>query len=315
MEPADAELEWDAGFPRRRVAVNEIELSFIDTGEGPAVLLLHGWPDSALLWRFQIPALTAAGLRVIAPDLRGFGESSKPEDVAAYRVRESMRDMAALLDVLELDRVSLVGHDWGAPVAWLLATFLAERVERLAVLSVGHPDVFGASDDGNPPLEHLRRQWYSLLFQFEGVAEQWLSDDDWRRFRALVAPARDVDRYIADLSRPGALTASLKWYRANSSARRLLGRASGALPPVPAHVAVLGLWSDGDPYLIEDQMRGSGRCVTGTWRYECVADAGHWLQLDRPEVVNELLVGHLVGPGPTKRAQEPRHSLGPERTA
>jgi pimeloyl-ACP methyl ester carboxylesterase len=281
-------------IPRRRVAVNDIELSLIDAGDGPAVLLLHGWPDSAQLWRYQIPALTAAGLRVIAPDLRGFGDSDKPEAVAAYRVRESVRDTVALLDTLQIDRASIVGHDWGSPVAWLLATFLAERVDRLAVLSVGHPDVFGASDDGNPPLEHLRRQWYSLLFQFEDVAERWLSDDDWRRFRAFVAPARDVDRYVADLSRPGALTASLNWYRANNPARRLLGRASGALPPVPSHVPVLGLWSDGDAYLIEAQMRDSGRYVAGPWRYQCVTGAGHWLQLDQPDVVNDLLVSHLT---------------------
>jgi len=280
--------------PRRRVTVNDIKLSLIDAGEGPAVLLLHGWPDSALLWRYQIPALTAAGLRVIAPDLRGFGESDKPEAVAAYRVRESVRDMVALLDALGVDRASIVGHDWGAPIAWLLATFLAERVERLAVLSVGHPDVFGASEDGTPPLEHLRRQWYSLLFQFEDVAERWLSDDDWRRFRAFVAPARDVDRYVADLSRPGALTASLNWYRANSPARRLLGRASGTLPPVSSHIPVLGLWSDGDAYLIEAQMRESGRYVTGPWWYERLAGASHWPQLDRPDVINELLVEHLT---------------------
>jgi pimeloyl-ACP methyl ester carboxylesterase len=282
-------------FARRRVAVDDVELSVIDEGGGPAVLLLHGWPDSAWLWRFQIPVLTAAGLRVVAPDLRGFGDSDKPSTVAAYRVRESVRDMVALLDALQIDRVSIVGHDWGAPIAWLLATFVAERVERIAVLSVGHPDAFGAAEDGHLPLEHLRRQWYTLLFQFEGVAEQWLSEDDWHRFRAFVAPARDVDRYIADLSRPGALTASLSWYRANSPPQRLLGRASGALPKVPAHIAVLGLWSDGDAYLVEEQVRNSGRHVAGAWRYERITDASHWLQLDQPDAVNELLVAHLTG--------------------
>lgn len=281
--------------PRRRVAVNDIELSVIDEGDGPAVLLLHGWPDSARLWRYQIPVLVAAGRRVVVPDLRGFGESDRPSTVAAYRVRESVRDMATLLAELHIDRVSIVGHDWGAAIAWLLATFLADRVERLAVLSVGHPDAFGAAEDGHVPLEHLRRQWYSLLFQFEGIAEQWLADDDWHRFREFVAPARDVDRYIADLSRPGALTASLNWYRANSSPQRLLGRASGALPKVPEHITVLGLWSDGDPYLVEGQMRNSGRFAAGSWRYERVSGAGHWPQLDQPDAVSELLLAHLMG--------------------
>ena len=282
--------------PRRRVAVNGVELSLIDEGDGPAALLLHGWPDSARLWRFQIPALVDAGLRVIAPDLRGFGDSDKPVDVAAYRVTESVRDMTALLDALDIERVSVVGHDWGAPVAWLLSTFAPRRVQRLVALSVGHPAAFGAPDNGHPPFEHLRRQWYSLLFQFEGVAEQWLSDNDWWNMRAFASGARDIDRYITDLSRPGALTASLNWYRANSQPERMLRDPTARpLPPVAAHIPVLGIWSTGDPYLVEAQMRTSERHVAGSWRYERVDGAAHWMQLDTPDVVTRLLLEHLSG--------------------
>lgn len=280
-------------FARKRIAGNGVELAVIDEGTGPAVLLLHGWPDSADLWRLQIPALVDAGFRVVAPDLRGFGASDKPADVAAYRVGESLRDLVAVLQALRIDRVDVVGHDWGAPVAWLFATFQPQVTRRLAVLSVGHPAVFGApGEDGGPPLDHLQRQWYSLLFQFEGVAEQWLSGDDWRRFRAFASPARDIERYIADLSRPGALQASLNWYRANSPLRALTGDVR-PLPPVPEHIGVLGLWSDGDNYLGEAQMRDSQRQVAGAWRYERVTGAGHWMQLDQPHVVTRLLLEHL----------------------
>jgi len=281
-------------FARQRIARDGVELAVVDEGDGPVVLLLHGWPDSADLWRLQIPPLVDAGFRVVAPDLRGFGASDRPVDVSAYRIGESLRDMVAVLQALEIDRVDLVGHDWGAPVAWLFATFQPRMTRRLAVLSVGHPSVFGGPrDDGGPPLDHLRRQWYSLMFQFEGVAEQWLSGDDWRRFRAFAAPARDIDRYIADLSRPGALRASLNWYRANSPLRALTGD-TRPLPPVPAHVDVLGLWSDGDNYLVESQMRDSHVHVAGEWRYERVAGAGHWMQLDQPDVVTRLLLEHLA---------------------
>ncbi|CAN5754353.1 alpha/beta hydrolase [soil metagenome] len=266
----------------------------VDEGSGPAVLLLHGWPDSADLWRHQIVELVAAGYRAIAPDLRGFGLSDRPTDVAAYRVHHSVGDMTALLDALEIDRVDVVGHDWGAPVAWLFATMHADMTRRLIALSVGHPSAFGAPDaDGDPPFEHLQRQWYALLYQFVDVAERWLSDDDWRRFRALIGPAPDVDRYIADLSRPGALTASLNWYRANSPLRAMVG-AARPLPPVPDHVAVLGVWSDGDRFLVEEQMTGSAAHVTGSWRYERIAGAGHWLQLDQPDTVTRLLLDHLA---------------------
>lgn len=286
--------EMGGGFTRRRIAGNGVELAVVDEGSGPVVLLLHGWPDSADLWRLQIPALVGAGYRVVAPDLRGFGESDKPDDVAAYRVGASLRDVVAVLQALQVDRVDVVGHDWGAPVAWLFATFRPQMTRRLAALSVGHPAAFGAPRDGGvPSLEHLQRQWYTLLFQFEGVAERWLSDDDWRRFRAFAAPAHDIERYITDLSRPGALRASLNWYRANSPLRVMTGDGPD-LPPVPDHVSVLGLWSDGDKYLVEDQMRGSERHVAGTWRYERVTGAGHWMQLDRPDEVTRLLLEHLT---------------------
>lgn len=242
----------------------------------------------------QIPELVAAGYRVIAPDLRGFGLSDRPTDVAAYRVHHSVADMAALLGELEVDRADVVGHDWGAPVAWVFATMRADMTRRLVALSVGHPSAFGASDaDGTPPLMHLQRQWYALLYQFVDVAEQWLSDNDWRRFRALIGAAPDADRYIADLSRPGALTASLNWYRANSPLRAIVG-AARALPPIPDHVAVLGVWSDADPFLVESQMTGSAGHVAGSWRYARIAGAGHWLQLDQPDTVTRLLLDHLT---------------------
>lgn len=275
--------------------VNDVELAVVDEGVGPAVLLLHGWPDSADLWRLQMGALAAAGRRVIAPDLRGFGVSDRPTDVAAYRVRESVADMAALLRASGIERVDVIGHDWGAAVAWVFATMHADMTRSLAVLSVGHPSAFGAPDaDGDPPLAHLQRQWYALLFQFADVAEQWLSADDWRHFRALVDPAPDVDRYIADLSRRGALTASLNWYRANSPLRAMTGSAR-QLPKLSPDIGVLGLWGEHDQFLVEEQMRRSQRHVAGPWRYRRIADAGHWLQLDQPIVVSELLVEHLTG--------------------
>lgn len=295
-------MDSDDGFSRRRVDVDGVTLSVVDEGRGPAVLLLHGWPDAAALWRQQIPVLVDAGLRAIAPDLRGFGASDRPDGVDAYRVGHSVRDMAALLEHLGIDRAHVVGHDWGAPVAWLLAILAADRVDRLAVLSVGHPAAFAATaevagDGGDVALEHLRRQWYALLFQFEGVAEEWLSQDGWRRFRTLVAPARDVDRYIADLSRPGALTASLNWYRANSPLRGMVagGGAARRLPPVSGDIPVLGLWSAGDRFLVEEQMTRSEAHVAGPWRYERVVDAGHWMQLDQPATVAGLLTEHLTG--------------------
>lgn len=282
-------------LPRRTIPGSDgVDLAVVDEGSGPAVLLLHGWPDSADLWTAQVEALGAVGRRVIAPDLRGFGASTAPDDVAAYRIGYSVRDVVALLDALDLDRVDVVGHDWGAPVAWLFATRHPARTGRLAALSVGHPSAFGApAADGGLPLQHLRHQWYALLFQFAEVSERWLADDDWHRLRTLTGAGPDVDRRIADLSRPGALTATLNWYRANSPLRSMVD-GPPALPALTDDIDVLGVWSDGDPFLVEEQMRASGDHVAGSWRYERLTGAGHWMQRDAPEVVNRLLIEHLT---------------------
>jgi pimeloyl-ACP methyl ester carboxylesterase len=268
-----------------RIAAHGVTLAVQDEGAGPAVLLLHGFPDSSRLWRYQVPALVDAGLRVIAPELRGFGESDRPEAVEDYAIKHSVADMVAVLDALGVERAHVVGHDWGAGLAWALAAWVPERVERLVVMSVGHPNTLR-----NPSIEQREKGWYQLLFQFTGTAEELIRRDDWKLFREMVGDARDRDRHVADLSRPGALTAALNWYRANATPEQELER-TVPFPKVAA--PTLGIWSSGDNYLTEEGMLGSGEHVTGPWRYERIEGAGHWLQLDAPERINELLVEFL----------------------
>ena len=257
-----------------------------DEGKGAPVLLLHGFPDSSQLWRHQVPALVDAGMRVIAPDLRGFGESDKPEAVEDYAIARSVADMEAVLDGLGVERAHVLGHDWGAGLAWALAAYVPERVERLVVMSVGHPNTLR-----QPSVEQREKAWYQLLFQFTGVAEALIQRDDWKLFREMLADAVDRERYIEDLSRPGALTAGLNWYRANARVDQELERTR----PFPAvDVPTMGIWGSGDNFLLEEGMLGSGDHVTGTWRYERIEGAGHWLQLDAPERVNELLLEFLA---------------------
>jgi pimeloyl-ACP methyl ester carboxylesterase len=269
-----------------RLEGDGVMLAVLDEGSGPAVLLLHGFPDSFLLWRNQVPALVDAGRRVIAPDLRGFGESDRPEAVEAYAIRRSVADMVAVLDALGVERADVVGHDWGAGLAWALAAFVPERVERLVVMSVGHPNTLR-----QPSIAQREKAWYQLLFQFTGVSEELIRRDDWKLFREMVGDAVDRERYVADLSRPGALTAGLNWYRANATPAQELARTR----PFPAvDVPTMGIWSSGDNFLTEDGMLGSGEHVTGSWRYERIEGAGHWLQLDAPTQVNALLLEFLV---------------------
>jgi pimeloyl-ACP methyl ester carboxylesterase len=261
----------------RRINGDGVELSVLDEGKGPAVLLLHGFPDSARLWRHQIPTLTDAGFRVVAPDLRGFGDSEKPADVSDYRIGRSVADMVAVLDALEIERAHVVGHDFGAGVAWALAMMAPQRVNRLVAMSVGHPG-------SKRTLAQREKSWYMLLFQFP-EAEAILRKDDSALLREWAASHPDIDLESFDL------TAGLNWYRANLHPRRELA-SPRQLPPVTADT--LGLWSTGDAYLLEQGMTGSGAHVAGKWRYERVEDAGHWMQLDQPDLINALLLDFLA---------------------
>lgn len=262
--------------------LNGISLHVEDSGSGKPVLLLHGWPDSSYLWRNQTPFLVANGFRAIVPDLRGFGRSERPKGVAAYALQNSVADAVAILDALGIDTADIVAHDWGAAVAWLTAIAHPNRVRRLVVLSVAHPLA-------PRTLRQREMAWYQLFFQFDGVAETWLRHEDWALLRELLRGNGDLDRYVSDLSRPGALSASLNWYRAN-----LAPHAPEPPPELPlVEAPTLGIWSSNDRYLDGERMKMSGRFVKGPWRYEQIDGASHWIPLDASDRLNQLLIEWL----------------------
>jgi pimeloyl-ACP methyl ester carboxylesterase len=267
----------------RRLNVNGIALHAVEQGRGEPVLLLHGFPDSSRLWRNQMPVLAEAGFRAIAPDLRGFGQSDRPLGVEEYRLERLIGDVVGLLDQLDVGQARVVGHDWGAFLAWALASFVPARVRQLVALSVSHPaTVFG-------PVEQYEKSWYMLLFQHEGLAEDVLRRDDWRLARGWMAGAPDLAAYLEDLARPGALTAGLSWYRANAPPAVLFGTAE-PVPWPPIAAPTMGVWSTGDRYLLEDGFRDAARYVAGPYRYERIEAATHWMQLDEPDRLNRLLL-------------------------
>ena len=279
----------DLSTVTRNVELGGESFPVVDVGSGPAVLLLHGFPDSRYLWRHQVPALAGAGFRVIAPDLRGFGDAPRPIDIRAYRRAALVADALGLLDAIGIQRAHLVGHDWGASLSWRIAGSYPERVDRLVVFSVGAPMTPGWETE-----EQKKASWYFEFFCQPGVAEAQLTTDDWRQFRAWCRGQGDHERYLADLSRPGALTAALNWYR---GAFMPPGAGEEPWPSLPRWDTVrsptLGLWGERDPFLLEPQIAQSGSFVDAEWRFERVRDAGHWLMLDKPEGVNRLLVEFL----------------------
>jgi len=266
-----------------RVEADGIGIEYEVTGQGRPVVLLHGFPDSGRLWRHQVPALAGAGFQVIVPDLRGYGRSGKPEDVEAYSLMALAGDVIAILSDLGLTRAHVVGHDWGAALAWAMASLAPTTVDHLAVLSVGHPATFRRT-----PLQR-EKSWYMLLFQFPGIAERWLTEGDWANFRAW-SRHPDTDQVIADLEAAGSLTPGLNWYRANVPPE------SWVAPPLmlpPVQASTMGIWSTEDMALTETQMTDSAENVAGPWRYERLEGPGHWMQLEAPDQVNALLLDFL----------------------
>jgi len=262
----------------KTLRVNGIDINVAIEGEGPAVFLLHGFPDSNALWRDVMPALVEAGYQVIAPDQRGFGASDAPPGVTQYRMATIVSDAIAVLDALDISKAHLVAHDWGAFIGWLLAGQHGERFSSYTTLSVGHPSAYRAAG-----WEQKRKAWYTVFFQLRGIAEATMKVWNWAVFRKLVRHHPETEHWIEDLSRPGRLTAAINWYRAN-----LWKLYTTDFPRVC--IPVMGVWSADDLALVEDQMIDSERFVDNSFRYERVDDCSHWIPLDEPQRAAALLL-------------------------
>jgi pimeloyl-ACP methyl ester carboxylesterase len=262
-----------------RLNVNNMELNVNIAGQGEPVMLLHGFPDSAELWRLITPILVQAGYRVIAPDQRGFGRSEAPAGVEHYKIKDIAQDAVAILDRLEVKKAKLVGHDWGASIGWWLAGNYADRFDCYAALSVGHPKAFASGG-----FQQKLKSWYMLVFQIRGLAEAVLRAGNWWIFRKYLNNHPELERHwIPDLSRPGRLTVALNWYRANFEPF-----SKSEFPN--AKIPVMGVWSSRDVALAETQMVKSAAYVDSLFRYERIEDVGHWMMLDAPDVVGRLLI-------------------------
>jgi pimeloyl-ACP methyl ester carboxylesterase len=278
--------------------LGEVRLHYVEAGpaDGPAVVLLHGFPDFWYSWRHQIPALAAAGLRAIVPDMRGYNLSSKPAGVSAYQPRRLAADIRDLIRERGLERACVAGHDWGAAVAWVLAMAHPEAVERLAILNVPHPRRM--LDALRRPGPQLAKSWYMFFFQLPWLPERAVRAGDWRALRygfehdarpGAFTPA-DIDRYREAWSQPGAATATINYYRASMRPPPGRGRGdSGGLGPVTAPTLVI--WGERDRYLSSALAEPSRVDVPGLERVVRLPDASHWVQHDEPDRVSDLLIG------------------------
>jgi pimeloyl-ACP methyl ester carboxylesterase len=195
-----------------RVQSGEVTLNVTDAGEGPPVLLLHGFPDSLHMWDGVVPHLVAAGYRVVAYDQRGFGESSAPAGRRHYAIDAIVQDALEVIAACELGGpLTVVGHDWGAAISWCLASWHPELVARHVAISVGHPVAFRHGG-----IAQKLRSWYIVFFQLVGLSEWVLSRRNFAFMRWFLDSHPEPERFLRDVSRHGRLTAGLNWYRRNT---------------------------------------------------------------------------------------------------
>ena len=280
------------------IPTNGINLHVTTDGpeNGTPVVLLHGFPEFSYGWHRQIPALTAAGYRVIVPDQRGYNLSDKPKGIAAYDVDVLARDVIGLLDHFGIQKVRLVGHDWGAVVAWTVAIQFPERVEKLAILNVPHPDMMTRFVLGNSV--QRKKSWYVFFFQIPILVEWILRRKDFEALaKMLVQSGRrgtfspeDLLEYKKAWSQPGALTGMLNWYRA--AFRRGVGAAFVRFEPRRVTVPTLMLWGRRDVALSFEMAQPS---IELCERGELVSfdRATHWVQHDAADEVNQKLIEFL----------------------
>ena len=317
-----------SALAHRTVETNGIRMHVAVEGEGPLVLLCHGFPESWYSWRHQIPALAAAGYRAAAPDMRGYGQTDRPEAIDQYTQLHHVGDMVGVLDALSEDTAVIVGHDWGAPVAWNAALLRPDRFRAVAALSVPY-----TPRGATRPTEALAKAagdhfMYMLYFQAPGVAEAELEKDVRSTMRRVlhgisgdagdaagwhVAKPRhatflegladpehlpawlgesDLEFYVSEFARTG-FRGGLNWYRNIDRTWELLGAWRGAAVTVPA----LFIAGDRDPVVARTRGALSAMRETVPELRETVMlpGCGHWTQQERPAEVNEELLAFLAG--------------------
>ena len=281
------------GLRHERIPAAGLQLHVALAGEGPPVILLHGFPEFWYSWRHQVPALVRAGFSVYAPDMRGYNLSDRPVDRGAYHLRHLADDVAALVRATGCPRAHVVGHDWGGIVAWTFAARHPSLLDRLVILNAPHLQIY--SEKGFRTSQ-LLRGWYALFFQLPRLPERVLSARDFRAVRDMFRASRnprafpesDIDLYVEALARPGALTAALNYYRENF---RSDGFALARSARTDAETLVI--WGERDPALVIDLLDGLERFAPRV-RVQRIPGASHWVQNDAPDEVGRMLVDFLV---------------------
>lgn len=274
-----------------RLTVGELIFDAVAAGpeDGPLVLLLHGFPQTSYEWRSQLPVLAAMGFRAVAPDQRGYSPGARPQEVAAYAIPELVSDIVGMAEQLGHERFHLVGHDWGAAVAWFTALGHPERVVSLVAVSVPHPFAFQEALQ-SPSGQQARMSGYMQTFRSDSAEAIFLRDAA-AGLRQIYAgaglTAADIQVYVDALGDSQALRAALNWYRAMS-----LGVARASVTPI--RMPTTYVWSTEDVALGREGAELTAKYVEGPYRFEVLEGVSHWVPEEAAERLNEILQEHFA---------------------
>ena len=275
----------------RFIEANGIRFHYVEEGNGPLVLLLHGFPECWYSWRKQLPVLAAAGYRAVAPDMRGYNLTDKPK--SGYNIESLVDDIQALAHALGAPPIHLVGHDWGAIVAWQVAWRKPELLRSLTIMNVPHPTAFARYLRSHP--RQMLKSIYMLLFQIPRLPERVLTRNRaaaiGRAFRDAAGHLdafsdADLDVYREAFLRPGVARSSLNYYR------QAIRQGLGVLPDSPIRVPTLVLWGEDDPVL-EQALNDDLGLWVDDFTFKPIPGCGHWTQQEAPEIVNTELLAWL----------------------
>lgn len=275
----------------------DVKLHYYASGpvDGEPVLLYHGFPQFSYMWRFHLPKLAAQGYRVVAPDLRGYAQSDRPQGLENYRTRPLLEDIGAFYKAFGWKSANIVGHDWGGAISWLFAIFYPQLVKRLTIIDVPHPTAFRAALQ--TPAQ-IRKSWYIWFFQFEGIAEQVFGDINglldfimFRTSRPGTFPEEDRRVYLGNMSQPGAFAAALNYYRTGTSPENVYTGEPSNFPLLP--MPVMLLYGNRDFAFTHEIWQEHAQYCSGSFRKIELEGTSHWAIEEEPEKTCSYILEHL----------------------
>jgi pimeloyl-ACP methyl ester carboxylesterase len=275
--------------------INGIKIHYVTIGEGPLIVFLHGFPEFWRSWRHQISYFSKK-YKVVALDMRGYGETERPVDVGEYRIEKIVRDVTEIIDSLGQKKATIVGHDWGGAVAWVTAMINPSAVEKLIVMNAPHPAIVQRNAFRN--YTQMQKSWYMFFFLLDNAPEKVLSRNNFEMLKHMFkisikrtdrfSLSSDIEEYVSSWNKEGGITGGLNYYRANLN-KEFWGNLDEGIPFPKIKIPMLQIWAEDDIFLGKELAEETKEFVDAPFSLKFIPHCGHWVQQEAPEEVNQMM--------------------------